>query len=32
LLCWAQGEEGVFYFHEATKTYRARKPISLLPD
>lgn len=32
MLSWHLGEDGVFYFHEPDENYRARKPISLLPE
>jgi hypothetical protein len=32
MLSWHLAEDGVFYFHEPDENYRARKPISLLPE
>ena len=31
MLCWHEGEDGIFYFHEIGSGYSGRKPISLLP-
>jgi hypothetical protein len=32
MLCWHDGEDGIFYFHEPSGGYSGRKPISLLPN
>lgn len=32
LLCWHQGEDGIFHFHEAESGFSSRKPITLLPE
>ncbi len=32
LLCWKEGDDGLFYFHELTTGFNGRKPLALLPE